>query len=355
MTYKAGQRRRRAATTVHEFRIPLDRLSAAIGAVVLAVGASPAGAQQGPSSSASAPELQEIVVTGSLIKRTDTETPSPVQVISAEDIKNSGYTNVSDVLRQVSANGSGALSQGFNQAFAAGASGIALRGLSVGDTLTLIDGERMVAYPLADDGERSFVDVTAIPINAVEGVDVLKDNASATYGADAIAGVVNIRLKKTYVGSEFTAEAGTTQHGGGTNEHANGIWGMGDLASNGYNFYVALDWHHTDQIRSSQRSADASDHRLVGASLWTKHAAGAIGASGLTYPDSTTGYLVDPNTGAISQYLPGCTMALQAADKCTFPFAGQIQPPTTQINLFSKFTKSLGNDWASRRPARYST
>jgi iron complex outermembrane receptor protein len=62
----------------------------------------------------------------------------------------------------------------------------------VGDTLTLIDSERMVAYPLSDDGERSFVDVTAIPFNAIESVEVLKDGASALYGADAIAGVVNI-------------------------------------------------------------------------------------------------------------------------------------------------------------------
>jgi iron complex outermembrane receptor protein len=123
-------------------------------------------------------ELQEIVVTGSLIKRTDTETPSPVQVITAQDLKDSGYTNVSDVLRNLSANGSGTLNQGFGQAFAAGATGIALRGLSVGNTLTLIDGERMVNYPLSDDGERSFVDVSAIPFNAVDTIEVLKDGAS---------------------------------------------------------------------------------------------------------------------------------------------------------------------------------
>src|ERR1700728_361013 len=165
----------------------------------------PARAQQAPSSSGSSSgELTEIVVTGSLIKRTDTETPSPIQIISADDIKESGYTNVSDVLRNLSANGSGTLSQGFGQAFAAGASGIALRGLSVGATLTLIDRERMAPYPLSDDGERSFVDVSAIPFNAVDTVEVLKDGGSALYGADAIAGVVNIKLKKTYVGSELT-------------------------------------------------------------------------------------------------------------------------------------------------------
>src|ERR1700678_2976977 len=175
--------------------------------------------QPAPSSPGSSGELQEIIVTGSLIKRTDSETPSPVQIISSVDMQNSGYTNVSDVLRNLSSNGQGALSQSFGQAFGAGGAGVALRGLTVGGTLTLIDSERMVAYPLNDDGQRSFVDVTAIPFNAIDSVEVLKDGASAVYGADAIAGVVIIKLKKTYVGSEFAAEAGTSQHGDGTTEH----------------------------------------------------------------------------------------------------------------------------------------
>jgi iron complex outermembrane recepter protein len=160
---------------------------AALAAMTLLGGASALGQQ---SSGASAPELDEIVVTGTLIKRTDTETPSPVQVISSADLLNSGYTNVSDVLRNLAANGQGTLNQGFTEAFAAGASGIALRGLTVGGTLTLLDSERMVAYPLSDDGQRSFVDVTAIPFNAIDSIEVLKDGASALYGADAIAGVV---------------------------------------------------------------------------------------------------------------------------------------------------------------------
>jgi iron complex outermembrane recepter protein len=89
-----------------------------------------ANAQQAASTSAEAGEpLQTVTITGTLLKRTDTETPSPVQILSADDLKNSGYTNISDVLRNVSANGSGALNQSFGQAFAAGASGIALRGL----------------------------------------------------------------------------------------------------------------------------------------------------------------------------------------------------------------------------------
>ena len=310
--------------------------------------AGPAGAQQATASS-QGPELQEIVVTGSLIKRTDTETPAPVQIITDVDLKNSGYTNVVDVLRNLSANGSGTLNQGFGQAFAAGASGIALRGLSVGDTLTLIDGERMVSYPLSDDGERSFVDVSAIPFNVVDSVEVLKDGASAVYGADAIAGVVNVKLKKQYVGSEFTMEMGTTQYGDGTTEHGAGIWGMGDLASDGYNFYVALDWHHTDAILGSNRNGAFTTTNWSGLPGGVNTQPGAIGASSLVYPDSVSGYLVNPNTksGTPYAFLPGCDQASQNADKCSFAFPGRIQSPTTQINLLSKFTKALAGDWTA--------
>jgi iron complex outermembrane recepter protein len=292
----------------------------------------------------SEPELQEIVVTGSLIKRTDTETPSPVQIITSQDLKDSGYTQVSDVLRNLAANGSGTLNQGFGQAFAAGATGIALRGLSVGDTLTLIDGERMVPFPLSDDGERSFVDVSAIPFNAVDTVEVLKDGGSALYGADAIAGVVNIKLKKTYVGTEFTVEAGSTQHGDGTTEHGGGIWGMGDLASDGYNLYVAVDWHHQDKILGANRDDAFATTNWSGLPGGVNTNPGAVGASGLAYPDSASGYLINPNGGA-NAFLPGCDQASQNANKCTFAFPGVIQSPTTQINLLTKFTKALGTDW----------
>jgi iron complex outermembrane receptor protein len=343
---KVTQLKRHAAT-----RSPRQSLRRMVRCMAMVVACTSwgvsANAQQAASSSAQAEEpLQTVTITGTLLKRTDTETPSPVQILSADDLKNSGYTNIADVLRNVSANGSGALNQSFGQAFAAGASGIALRGLSVGDTLTLIDSERMVAYPLSDDGERSFVDVSAIPFNAVDGVEVLKDGASALYGADAIAGVVNIKLKKSYVGSEVSFEAGTTQHGDGTTEHGGGIWGMGDLVNDGYNVYVAVDWHHTDKILGSSRSGAFTTLDWSGLPGGLDTRPGAVGASALTYPDSVTGYLVNPTTGAIESFLPGCTQALQSAQKCTFAFPGTLQSPTTQINLLSKFTKSLGNDWA---------
>jgi iron complex outermembrane recepter protein len=318
------------------------RLLCAAGALALL--ASPVSAQQPPPDQTGAAPIQEVVVTGSLIKRTDTETPSPVQILTDADIKQSGYTQVSDVLHNLSANGAGTLSQGFGQAFASGASGIALRGLTVGDTLTLIDGERMVAYPLADDGERSFVDVTAIPINVVAGIDVLKDGASAAYGADAIAGVVNIKLKPDYVGTEITGDGGATQHNDGWTWHLGAIHGFGDLANDGYNMYVALDWHRQELIWGSSRSGPWTQLNWSYLPGGINTTPGAPGSQNLTYPDSATGYLLN-SAGAVGAYLPGCTAAEQAAAKCTFSFPGQIQPPTQQTNFLTKFTKALPNDW----------
>jgi iron complex outermembrane recepter protein len=319
---------------------------AGAGALMATLFNGAANAQTAPAAQ-SQPPLQEVVITGSLIKRTDTETPSPVQLISAQDLANSGFTSVTEVLHNLAANGAGTLNQGFGQAFASGGSGIALRGLSVGNTLTLIDGERMVAYPLSDDGERSFVDVSAIPINAIESVEVLKDGASALYGADAIAGVVNIKLKQTYVGAQFTGEGGETQKHDGWYWHGAGIVGWGDLNSDGYNIYVDLDYHRNELIWGTSRSGQWTALNWSNFPGGQNTNPGAIGATGLVYPDSVTGYVLNPANPTLqaASFLPGCTYAAQQADKCTFSFPGQIQPPTSQTNLLSKMTKALAGDW----------
>jgi iron complex outermembrane receptor protein len=296
---------------------------------------------------APAPELQEIIVTGSLIKRTDIETPSPVQILSGDQIQQMGYTNISQVLANLSANGQGTLSQSFGQAFASGASGVALRGLTVGDTLVLVDGKRMVDYPISDDNQRSFVDVSAIPFNAIERVEVLKDGASAIYGADAIAGVVNIILKKNYTGTEITAEAGTSQKHDGTTEHLAGITGIGDLASDGYNAYLAIDFHHQDQILAADRHGGFTNLNFSSLPGGLNTTPGSFGNPNIPYPVSTTGYLINPN-GTDQTFLPGCTASQQMLNQCTTAYHQlQIQPSTGQTNVLAKFTKALAGDWTT--------
>jgi iron complex outermembrane receptor protein len=304
--------------------------------------------------------LQEVVVTGSLIKRTDFDTPSPVQVISAESITQAGYTSVAQVLSNLSANGQGSLTAANPEAFATGGSGIALRGLTVGSTLTLIDGERMVAYPISDDGERSFVDTQSIPLLAVERIDVLKDGASAEYGSDAIAGVVNIVLKKNYQGFETSAEAGTTNHSDGTSERIGFIAGIGDLGGDGYNAYLAVEWRHQDEILTVNRTGSAWDrtnwipeggtNATVGAgSTWANFQtlnSFPVASGPYLVPGSATSFQ-SPGVVFLSPACPSA--AALAADQCTFYNAGtdrqQIQPQTGNLNIIGRVTKALGDNW----------
>src|SRR5204862_117842 len=195
--------------------------TALCGAMLIAT---PALAQEAApaqdAAAAAAPGAQEatgdaIVVTGSLIRRTDTETPSPVTVLSAETLEQRGLNTVTEAVQRLSAGNAGTITQGWNAGgnFAAGASAISLRGLTVQATLTLFDGLRMAPYPLADDGQRNFVDMNTIPNAIIERIDVLKDGASSTYGADAVAGVINVITKKEIKGLHANVSAGISQRG----------------------------------------------------------------------------------------------------------------------------------------------
>jgi iron complex outermembrane receptor protein len=318
----------------------------------------PAEAQQVAAADAGGPELQEVVVTGSLIKRSDFDTPSPVQVMTAESITQQGYTSVAQVLNNLSANGQGSLAASNPFAFAAGGSGVALRGLTVGATLTLIDGERMIAYPISDDGERSFVDTNSIPLLAVDRIDILKDGASSEYGSDAIAGVVNVVLKKNYQGFETTAEAGTTNHSDGTTERIGFIAGMGDVGSDGYNAYLAVEWRHQDEILDHNRTNGAwaqSNWLPLGGANATLGNGSSFANFGNPFPFPTASgpYLVPAS--ATSYQSPGVTFlspscpsaAALAADKCEYYNQThlEIQPQTGNLDIIARGTKSLGDNW----------
>ena len=183
-----------------------------------------------------------VQVTGTNIRRVDTETASPVQVISREEIDRSGLSTISDVIRVLPVNNNGTISEGFTNGFAAGSSGVSMRGLGVGATLVLLNGRRLAPYGLADDGQRTFVDLNQIPFDAVERIEVLKDGASAIYGSDAIAGVINVILKSEYTGFTANASAGTSSKGD-ANQYRGGLsFGWGELSKDKYNVFATADF-----------------------------------------------------------------------------------------------------------------
>ncbi|TFV86707.1 TonB-dependent receptor, partial [Oxalobacteraceae bacterium OM1] len=198
--------------------------------------------------------MQRIQVTGSNIKRTESEGIASTQILTRKDIEASGKTTIADVLRSISADNNGSISSSFSEGFAGTAAGVSLRGLGVNSTLILINGRRTAPYGFNDDAQRGFVDLNSIPFDAVDRIEVLKDGASAIYGSDAIGGVVNIILRKNFKGQQVFGSVGTSQRGDGTTARVAGTAGFGDFNDDGYNVFLNIDAQHTDRI--SQRNRD---------------------------------------------------------------------------------------------------
>ena len=205
-------------------------------------------------------QLQRVEVTGSNIKRVDAESVAPVDVITREQIERSGQSTVADVLRNLPANTGASFGESFSNSFAPGAAGISLRGLGQKTTLVLINSRRVSGYGFAQNLQDSFVDLNSIPTSAVERIEILKDGASAIYGSDAIAGVVNIIMRRDFRGIDITAGAGRAS---GKNEYSGTLSaGFGDLGSNKFNVFGVLDLYKRDEILLSDTDFGATrDYR----------------------------------------------------------------------------------------------
>ena len=254
--------------------IGVTAMPAAASAQTTINGAAPATQGGAQTTAQSSPEnaVEAVVVTGSIIRRRNADSISPLTQLTAADLEQRGQTTVSDVIQNLSGNNQGALPNSFsaNGAFAAGASGASLRGLNTSSTLVLIDGLRLAYYPLADDATRNFVDLNTIPDGIIDRVEVLKDGASATYGADAIAGVINVITKKSFDGLNLKVEGGVSEHGGGDTFNVTGLFGKGDLNRDGWNFYVSAEYEKDDELRSSDRGYPYNTNdfsKLCGVSL----------------------------------------------------------------------------------------
>jgi len=221
-------------------------------ALVLALHATPSAAQERADE---APDRLRVDVTGTHIRRTDLESALPVQVITREEIERSGVTTPAELMSRIPANLQSVNDQHSigNQIGARprpGLSSVNLRGLGDGNTLVLVNGRRVANY--AFDG--STVDVNAIPLTAIDRVEILKDGASAIYGTDAVAGVVNFILRKDFRGVEASATGAWTERGGGDQAQASFTAGAGDLARDRYNVFGTIQVQRDDALRAADRS-----------------------------------------------------------------------------------------------------
>jgi len=327
-------------------------------ALGLAVFATPAFAQDPAADCAANPDAAEcadqggapIIVTGSILRRTDTETPSPVTTLSAERLEERGVNTISEGLQRIAANGSGTISEGWNNGnnFAAGANAVSLRGLTVQKTLTIFDGLRMAPYPLADDGHRNFVDLNTIPDAIIERVEVLKDGASSTYGADAVAGVVNVITKKQVKGIHLNGSAGARDNGDGGEYRLDATVGYGDLDEQGFNVYLNGTYRKNDVVWARNLEypfntgylgdiCDGAGHCMATGTRWYQFAVnpnGSLGGSSISNaPLVAPGTLAGGRTGEFRLLNPDCSAF--GSQPQTLPNSARSINPNTGIATYA--------------------
>jgi len=233
---------------------PAGPVRALLG-LALALGAGPAFAQDaGPAKAKDAPQvLSAYEVTGSRIKRLDTETPSPVIRFTRDELAATGFSTVDDALRALPFNnGQAIVPEGSGNGFASGTSTVNLRGLGNNNTLVLINGRRAVPSGAGTfNGFQSVVDLRQIPIGAVDSIEVLKDGASAIYGSDAVAGVLNIKLRRDYTGVGLDLTFGNTF---GTDSFERSAYLIAGASSGKTDIVVQVDLAHRNAIKDADLS-----------------------------------------------------------------------------------------------------
>lgn len=234
-------------------------------------------------------DLGKLKITGSRISRTDVEGPSPIVVVTREDIEKRGYSTVYQALENLPQNTGTLQGEQFTNSFTPNAQSLSLRSLGGGRTLVLLNGRRVADYPQPYNSQSNFFNFATIPAVAIERIEVLTGSASAVYGSDAIAGVINIILRDDVTAPTLTARAGTTAEGGGDSQLASLVWGkQWDRAS----LTIAAEYQAIDPIFGKDRDyldsvADAP--QLAGTVPFTRSALilsnfyGAPGPDGVYY------------------------------------------------------------------------
>jgi iron complex outermembrane recepter protein len=217
-----------------------------------ATGAAPQPGNEPPTSATgNVAETERIIVTGSNIPTAQEVGPNPVLNINRDLINKSGERSAEELIKNLPvANGGGIPISNNGTGFTPGASAISLRGLGPEATLVLVDGRRLTPYPVGNGGTSSFFDLRSIPEAAIESIEILKDGASATYGADAVAGVVNIKLRHDYKGAEASIEYGNTLDKDSAEYRASVIFGVGDGNTQ---ITGAMNFYHRNSIFNHDR------------------------------------------------------------------------------------------------------
>jgi iron complex outermembrane receptor protein len=338
------------------------RTKLAVALALLAGSGAPAAvAQVNPDASAAAappPDIR-IEVTGTNIKRVENEGALPVTVITRREIERSGATTPMELLQQISANNSlNAVTLGNSiGAVTFSAQTASLRGLGGGRTLVLLNGHRIDSFAGELPGVQG-VNLTAIPFQAIDRVEILKDGASAVYGSDAIGGVINFITRSDYKGAEATAFYGTpTRGGGGDQWQGSGTVGFGDLDKDRWNVFLSAQYNE-------QKSLDQVDRDFANSSY--RPDIGLIGLSPNTAPGHVVGSQIfatinnASGTPVIANSPALCAPSLFIADfgDCAYDTAAipgvNMIPHQKTWNVFGNAQYKINADWKAYLTGAYS-
>jgi iron complex outermembrane receptor protein len=212
--------------------------------------------------------IDQVTITGSNLKRVDKEGTSPVLTITEKEIQQSGATSVLQLLKSVPSLGVGGYNDTPDQnGFSRGVATASLRSFGSTSTLILLNGRRMTpsAYANPNNGQSTLYDLNSIPISALERVEIFKDGASAVYGSDAIAGVINFITKTGYVGGQLSTSVAANDDTQFGRQNLNGTVGWGDYKSDGKSMMLSFDVSHqgATPMRRGSNDIRASDYQIL--------------------------------------------------------------------------------------------
>lgn len=289
----------------------------AVRFAMLALPASALGVSSAALAQEEVAKVERIEVTGSRIQRQDMETASPVTVIDAAAIRIEGFTSVDQLLQAQTSMAGAAVGATTNNG-ADGAAQVDLRGMGAERTLVLLNGRRMVN---SGSGADSAVDLNAIPVAMIARVEILKDGASAVYGSDAIAGVVNIITKKDFDGVQLDLNASSTDKGDGETGELSALYGF---STNSGNFTVGATYADRKGVIQSDRD-------------WTEA--------------GNSSFIPTGSLGGKVQNAAGEWVARSSG--YDFTQDSWYQTPSKRYSLFANATQELDNDLVFTADALY--
>lgn len=327
-------------------------LSLAVAAVLSLATASPLLAQEAGTAPGSAPTtLDSIVVTGSRLRRVDTESANPVVTVSQEQIAATGKATVGDLLQELPSIAGNSTNPNTNNGGGTGASTISLRGLGDKRTLVLVNGVRL-----------AYNDVNAIPATMIERIEVLSDGASAVYGSDAIGGVVNFILRERFEGLQFTTDFGTSGEGDGNRRNfsltGGKAWERGSIVA-------GASYHNMDAVSALDRDY-SKDALYLSSGEAVKQGSSATPTGSINFNDGSAASSalaaangcsrVTLNSGVSGATGPGDFHCYAAAnDSYNYQPYNLLQTPQERSNAFAlatfRFTDTIEgylNTWFSK-------